>query len=93
MLILIRLDARDRRELETLLEDERALVRRERLAEESGGGSQHFLMRIWTKTEAFLRPIKLLGGIILLVVAFIVWVRFATTPDLLCETSSSNRFD
>ena len=72
-------DDRDRRELDALVRDERALVRRERLAAEAGGEGQHFLMRAWTKTEAFFRPIKLLGGLVLLLIALIIWVSMLIT--------------
>jgi len=73
------LDSRDRRELEALIREERTLIRRERLAAEATGRGQHFLMRAWTKTEAVFRPIKLLGGLFLMLVASLIWVSMLIT--------------
>ena len=36
-------------------------------------------MKVWTKIEAFFRPLKLLGGIVLVVVAIIIWVSMLLT--------------
>ncbi len=68
------LPAKDRRELEALVREERTLVRRERLAAEAGGEGQSWLVKAWTKIEAIFRPIKLLGGILLMLVAIFLWV-------------------
>ena len=73
------LSARDRRELEALTRDEHTLVRRERLAAEVSGEESNILMRAWIKFEAGLRPIKLLGGVFLLLVAFVIWVSMLIT--------------
>ena len=66
--------AKDRRELEALIREERTLVRRERLAAEASGNDQGWLIKAWTKTEAVFRPIKLIGGILLMIIAIFVWV-------------------
>ena len=68
------LPAKDRRELDALVRDERTLVRRERLAAEASGEGQGWLIRAWTKIEAVFRPLKLIGGILLMLVAIFVWV-------------------
>ena len=68
------LPAKDRRELEALVREERTLVRRERLAAEAGGDNQGWLIKAWTKTEAVFRPIKLIGGLLLLIIAIFVWI-------------------
>ena len=67
------LDARDRRELEALVREERTLVRRERLAAENQGEGHNVLVRAWTKTEAVFRPLKLVGGLILLVIVLVIF--------------------
>jgi LMBR1 domain-containing protein 1 len=73
------LDARDRRELEGLLRDERTLVRRERLAAEARGEGRGLLVRAWHKLEAVLRPIKLLGGLALLALSLLVFASMLVT--------------
>ncbi|KAF2196301.1 hypothetical protein GQ43DRAFT_476454 [Delitschia confertaspora ATCC 74209] len=73
------LDARDRRELEALIREERTLIRRERLAAESSGEDRHWLVKAWIKMEAVFRPLKLLGGIILMVLALIIFVSMLIT--------------
>lgn len=65
------LDARDRRELESLIREERTLVRRERLAAESAGEGQPFVVRAWHKLSAILRPLKLLAGLLLLLLSLL----------------------
>lgn len=67
------LDSRDQRELEALIREERTLVRRERLMAESTGQNHNFLVRAWVKIEAIFRPLKLIGGILLLVVVLIIF--------------------
>lgn len=67
------LDSRDRRELEALVREERTLVRRERLAAENNGEGQNFLIRAWLKTEAIFRPLKLIGGLLLLIIVLILF--------------------
>lgn len=70
---------KDRREMDALLREERTLVRRERLVAEARGEGQSWLMRAWHKTEAVFRPVKLLGGIFLLLVAFFIAVAMLIT--------------
>ena len=67
------LDSRDRRELESLVREERTLVRRERLAAENSGSGDNFLIKVWHKLEAFLRPLKLIGGLLLLIISLIIF--------------------
>ncbi|KAL1637067.1 hypothetical protein SLS56_000723 [Neofusicoccum ribis] len=73
------LDSRDRRELESLVREERTLIRRERLAAEASGQEQGWLMKTWIKIEAIFRPIKLLGGIVLMIFALLVFVSMLIT--------------
>ena len=73
------LPAKDRRELEALVREERTLQRRERLAAEARGEDQNWFIRAYIKISAALRPIKLLGGVLLMVIAIIVWVSMILT--------------
>jgi len=73
------LDSRDQRELDALIREERTLIRRERLAAEAQGDGKSTLMRIWTKTQAIFRPVKLLGGLVLMVIAITIWVSMLIT--------------
>jgi LMBR1 domain-containing protein 1 len=73
------LSSKDRRELEALIREERTLVRRERLAAEASGEGQNFFMRAWMKLEAVFRPLKLVGGILLVIVALIVFASMLIT--------------
>ncbi|KAF2648934.1 hypothetical protein K491DRAFT_669752 [Lophiostoma macrostomum CBS 122681] len=73
------LDSRDRRELESLIREERTLIRRERLAAESSGEDRHWLIKAWIKIEAVFRPLKLLGGLLLLVIALLVFASMLIT--------------
>ncbi|TKX23421.1 hypothetical protein C1H76_4489 [Elsinoe australis] len=73
------LEARDRRELESLIRDERTLVRRERLAAEATGEGQHWSVIVWHKTCAIFRPIKLIGGILLIGVVLVIWTSMLIT--------------
>jgi len=73
------LDPKDRREQEALLREERTLVRRERLAAEASGEGQSWLIKTWTKIEAVFRPVKLIGGIFLMLIAIIVWISMLLT--------------
>ena len=68
------LPAKDRRELEALVREERTLQRRERLAAEAQGEDRNIFVKAWIKISAVLRPIKLLGGILLLLLAILIWV-------------------
>lgn len=73
------LDSRDRRELEALVREERTLVRRERLAAEASGEDRPWFIKLWIKIEAIFRPIKLLGGLLLLVISLIIWASMLIT--------------
>ena len=73
------LDPRDRRELEALVREERTLVRRERLATESSGEGRNVLIRAWLKLEAIFRPLKLVGGWLLLIINVVIFVSMLIT--------------
>lgn len=73
------LDARDRRELESLIREERTLIRRERLAAESSGEDRHWIIKTWIKVEAFFRPLKLVGGLLLMVLALFIFTSMLIT--------------
>ena len=73
------LDSRDKRELEALIREERTLVRRERLAAEASGEERGWLMKAWIKIEAVFRPLKLLGGLLLMLVALLLFVSMLIT--------------
>ncbi|KAL6715948.1 hypothetical protein ACLMJK_006910 [Lecanora helva] len=73
------LPAKDRRELDALVREERTLVRRQRIAEEAAGEGHGWLLKTWTKIEAVFRPVKLLGGILLMIVAIFIWVSMLLT--------------
>lgn len=68
------LPPKDRREFEALIREERTLVRRERLAAEASGEGHGWLMKAWIKVEAVFRPLKLIGGLLLIIVSIFVWV-------------------
>lgn len=70
---------KDRREMDALLREERTLVRRERLAAEARGDGRGTVFRAWTKVQAVFRPLKLLGGIFLLLLAILIWVSMLIT--------------
>ncbi|KAI1827809.1 hypothetical protein F4861DRAFT_491319 [Xylaria intraflava] len=71
--------AKDRRELEALAREERTLVRRERLAAEAQGQGKTFIVRSWAKICAVFRPIKLLGGILLIILSILIWASMLIT--------------
>ena len=73
------LPAKDQREMDALIREERTLVRRQRMASEASGENQSFITRAWLKIEAFFRPIKLLGGLLLLLVTIVIWVSMLLT--------------
>ena len=73
------LDSRDRRELEALVREERTLVRRERLAAEGSGEGANFLVKTWLKIEAVFRPLKLIGGMLLLIIVLIIFASMTIT--------------
>lgn len=85
------LPAKDRRELDALVREERTLRRRERLAAEASGEGHNWLVRAWIKIEAVFRPLKLLGGLFLVVVAILIWVSMLLTgidkaKNSICKT-------
>jgi LMBR1 domain-containing protein 1 len=73
------LSTKDRRELDSLVREERTLIRRQRLVGEAEGEGQNRLVTAWHKVEAAFRPVKLLGGILLLLVALITWISMLLT--------------
>ena len=75
------LSSKDRRELDTLVREERTLIRRQRLVEEARGEGegQGWLMKAWVKVAAVFRPVKLLGGLLLLLIALTTWVSMTLT--------------
>ena len=66
------LPAKDQRELDALVREERTLVRRERLAAEASGEDHGWLVKAWIKVEAIFRPIKLIGGILLVIITVFI---------------------
>ena len=73
------LSNKDRRELESLVREERTLVRRERIAAENSGEGRSWIIRAWIKLEAIFRPVKLVGGLILVVIILIIFVSMLIT--------------
>lgn len=73
---------KDRRELDALCREEQTLVRRQRLAAEASGEGRSKVYQAWLKACSLLRPIKMLGGIFLLLLAALIWVSmFITAID------------
>ncbi|KAL7908888.1 hypothetical protein GGI35DRAFT_452320 [Trichoderma velutinum] len=70
---------KDRRELDALIREEQTLVRRERLAAEAQGEGKSRVYQIWLKLCALFRPVKMLGGILLLIFAVVIWVSMFIT--------------
>ncbi|KAF4459340.1 lysosomal cobalamin transporter [Fusarium albosuccineum] len=70
---------KDRRELDALVREEQTLVRRERLAAEAQGEGRSKIYQAWLKVCAFFRPIKLIGGILLLLLSVFIWVSMLIT--------------
>lgn len=73
------MSSKDRRELEALIREERTLTRRERLAAEASGEGHSTIYKIWLKICAVFRPIKLLGGILILLLSILIWVSMLIT--------------
>ncbi|KAE8390676.1 putative lysosomal cobalamin transporter [Aspergillus alliaceus] len=73
------LSSKDRRELDTLVREERTLIRRQRLADEARCEGQSRLMRAWLKVDAIFRPLQFIFGITLSVVALIIWISMLLT--------------
>ena len=73
------LSSKDRRELEALVREERTLIRRERLAAESSGEDAGFLVKAWHKLEAIFRPLKLIGGLLLVLITLLFFISMLIT--------------
>jgi LMBR1 domain-containing protein 1 len=73
------LPPKDQREMDMLIREEQTLVRRQRLASEARGEGHSWIYRAWLKTEAVFRPLKLVGGILLLLLSIIIWVSMLIT--------------
>ncbi|EAS36900.3 LMBR1 domain-containing protein [Coccidioides immitis RS] len=73
------LSSKDRRELDSLVREERTLRRRKRLAEASRGQGRNFVIKVWYKLGAVFRPIKLLGGLLLLAISVMIWISMLLT--------------
>lgn len=70
---------KDQRELDALVREEQTLVRRERLAAEAQGEGRSTVYQFWLKICALFRPIKLIGGILLLLLSVLIWVSMLIT--------------
>ncbi|KAK7397890.1 hypothetical protein QQX98_012741 [Neonectria punicea] len=70
---------KDRRELDALVREEQTLVRRERLAAEAQGEGRSRVYQFWIKLCVLFRPIKMLGGILLLLLSIFLWVSILIT--------------
>ena len=70
---------KDQREMDALLREERTLVRRQRVAAEAWGEGRGSVYRAWTKLQAVFRPLKLVGGLLLLLIAVLIWVSMLIT--------------
>ncbi|KAL6863844.1 hypothetical protein J3F83DRAFT_169476 [Trichoderma novae-zelandiae] len=70
---------KDRRELDALIREEQTLVRRERLAAEAQGEGRSRVYQIWLKLCALVRPVKMLGGILLVLFVIVIWVSMFIT--------------
>ena len=73
------MSAKDRRELEALMREERTLVRRERLAAEARGEGRSWVFGAWNKVQIVLRPLKLVGGVALLALSLLVVISMLIT--------------
>jgi len=73
------LSSKDQRELDALVREERTLRRHQRLADENSGKDQNIFWKIWIKTEAIFRPVKLLIGILLVIVVVLIFVSMLIT--------------
>jgi len=85
------LSSKDRRELEALKREELTLTRRQRLAAEVSGEGHGWLLKTWMKVEAVFRPLKLIGGFLLMLMAIFVWVSMLLTgidkaKNSICKT-------
>ena len=67
-----RLSARERKQLAKLEETERQITRQEQLVEEVRGS-------LWYKCRKLLRPMEITMGILLIILAFLVWISLLLT--------------
>ncbi|QPC78252.1 hypothetical protein HYE68_009004 [Fusarium pseudograminearum] len=70
---------KDQRELDALVREEQTLVRRERLASEAQGEGRSKVYQAWIRVCAVFRPIKLIGGIFLMLLSVVIWVSMLIT--------------
>lgn len=70
---------KDQREMDALVREEQTLVRRERLAAEAQGEGRSKVYQAWLKVCAVFRPIKMIGGILLLLLSIFIWVSMLIT--------------
>jgi hypothetical protein len=69
----------DSRELGALVRKQRTLIRRQHLAEEAHGEHQRWIRKAWFKIMAEFSPFALLGGIILLLIALLMYLSICVT--------------
>ncbi|KYK58159.1 hypothetical protein DCS_05172 [Drechmeria coniospora] len=70
---------KDRRELDALVREEQTLVRRARLAAEAQGDGRSGVFQAWLRLCALVRPVKMLGGTLLLLLAGLLWASMLMT--------------
>ncbi|KAI2086935.1 hypothetical protein LOZ36_003033 [Ophidiomyces ophidiicola] len=73
------LSSKDRRELDSLIREERTLRRRKRLAEAARGQGRSHIVKAWYKLGAIFRPVKLLGGLCFLAFSILIWISMLLT--------------
>ena len=73
------LSSKDRRELDSLVRDERTLIRRQRLADELAADNQGWPTKLRLKIETAFRPFKILIGIILFMATLVTCVSMLLT--------------
>ncbi|KAI9934401.1 hypothetical protein ASPWEDRAFT_117975 [Aspergillus wentii DTO 134E9] len=73
------LPSKDRRQLDTLVREERTLIRRQRLVEEAQGKGRSWFVKVWLKIAAVFRPFKLISGILLLLIVLATWISMLLT--------------
>lgn len=73
------MSSKDQREMDLLVREEQTLQRRLRLASEARGEGQSGIYKVWLKMEAVFRPLKLVGGLLLLLFAVVLWVSMLIT--------------
>lgn len=73
------MSAKDQREMDLLVREEQTLTRRQRLAAEARGEGHGHVYKVWLKVEAVFRPLKLVGGLVLLLIAILIWVSMLIT--------------